>query len=237
MKLTLIAQHPESDDVTSFKFRSDAPLRWQAGQFLQYTLPHQDVDDRGASRYFTIASAPFETDVMLTTRFASERSSSFKRALGQLRVGATIEASDPDGDFVVDDPSREHVLIAGGIGITPFRAMLLDLDHQNLPINATLVYASRSPAFVYRAELDGLAVRHPHLVIRYLVSPARVTETSIRDVAADLAKPTFHVSGPEPFVEALGTMLAGLGVPDAHVKRDYFPGYDWANVEQQEDRA
>jgi ferredoxin-NADP reductase len=167
---------------------------------------------------------------MLTTRFASERSSSFKRALRQLPVGATVDVSEPEGDFVLDDSSPEHVLMAGGIGITPFRAMLLDLDHHELPINATLLYANRTSAFVYKAEMDELAGRHPHLVIRYLVSPARVTEGSIRGVAADLAKPTFHVSGPEPFVEALGSMLAGVGVPDAHVKRDYFPGYEWPTV-------
>jgi ferredoxin-NADP reductase len=227
MKLTLVAKRPETDDVMSFMFRSDAPLSWQAGQFLHYTLPHPDADDRGTTRYFTIASAPFENNVMLTTRFASERSSSFKHALRQLPVGATVEVSDPEGDFVLEDPSREHVLTAGGIGITPFRAILLDLDHQNLPINATVLYANRTPDFVYKAEIDRLAARHPHLKIRYLVSPARVTEESIRSVAADLAKPTFHVSGPEPFVEALGSMLARLGVPDANVKRDYFPGYDW----------
>ena len=46
-------------------------------------------------------------------------------------------------------------------------------------------------------------------------------------VAPDLEKPIFHVSGPEPFVDALGGMLSGLRVPDTHVRRDYFPGYDW----------
>ena len=227
MTLILVEKRPETGDVMSFRFRSDVPLKWQAGQFLHYSLPHPDADDRGITRYFTIASAPFEGHVMLTTRFASERSSSFKRALRHLPVGAAVEVGEPDGDFVVGDPGDEHVLIAGGIGVTPFRAILLDLDHRELPIKATLLYANRTPDFVYKAEIDRLAGRHPGLAIRYLVSPERVTQPSIRVVAADLAKPTFHVSGPEPFVEALGGMLLGLGVPDAHVKRDYFPGYDW----------
>ena len=81
---------------------------------------------------------------MLTTRSAAERSSSFKRALRQLPVGAAVDVGEPDGDFVVGDPGDEHVLIAGGIGVTPFRAILLDLDHRELPINATLLYANRS---------------------------------------------------------------------------------------------
>jgi ferredoxin-NADP reductase len=139
MKLILVSKRPETTDVTSFLFRSDAPLKWQAGQFLHYSLPHPDTDDRGIARYFTIASVPFEGHVMLTTRFASERSSSFKRALRQLPVGAGVEVSEPDGDFVIGDPADQHVFIAGGIGITPFRAILLDSDHRGLPINATLL--------------------------------------------------------------------------------------------------
>jgi ferredoxin-NADP reductase len=234
MKLTLISKRPETEDVTSFLFRSDAPLKWQAGQFLHYSLPHPDADDRGIERYFTIASVPFEGHVMLTTRFASGRSSSFKRALRQLPVGAAVEVSEPDGDFVVGDPADQHVLIAGGIGVTPFRAILLDLDHREMPINATLLYANRTPDFVYKAELDRLASRHPGFVVRYLVSPERVSHASIRAVAPDLATPTFHVSGPEPFVESVGSMLSGLGVPDAHVKRDYFPGYDWPSIDEKE---
>ena len=230
MKLTLVAKRSETEDVMSFVFRSDAPLSWQPGQFLHYRLPHQEPDERGITRYFTIASAPFEQHVVLTTRFASGRSSSFKRALRQLPVGATIDVDAPDGDFVLAEPGQEHVLMAGGIGITPFRAILLELDHHQLPITATLLYANRTRDFVYQAELDGLTSRHPRLAVRYLVSPARITDASIREGVVDLAKPVFHVSGPEPFVEAVGTMLAGLGVPDAHVKRDYFPGYAWPTV-------
>jgi len=228
MKLILVDKRSETEDVTSFIFRSEAPLKWQAGQFLHYSLPHADPDDRGVTRYFTIASAPFEGQVMLTTRFAPERGSSFKRALRQLPLGAAVDVGEPDGDFIVGDPGHEHIFIAGGIGVTPFRAILLDLDHRELPINATLLYANRNPDFVYKAEMDRLAGRHPRLVVRYLVSPERVTQSSIRGVSAGLAKPIFYVSGPEPFVDALGTMLTGLGVPDGQVKSDFFPGYDWS---------
>jgi ferredoxin-NADP reductase len=227
MKLTLIAKRPETQGVVSFLFSSDAPLKWQAGQFLQYRLPHPNADDRGITRYFTIASAPFEGHVMLTTRLGADRTSSFKRALRQLPVGATVDADEPEGDFVAGDPADTHVLIAGGIGVTPFRAILLDLEHRGLPIDATLLYANRTPDFVYKAELDALTGRHPGLAVRYLVSPERVTETTIRDAAAVLTRPAFHVSGPELFVDAMASMLSGLGVPDTRVKRDYFPGYDW----------
>jgi ferredoxin-NADP reductase/nitrite reductase/ring-hydroxylating ferredoxin subunit len=226
--LSLAGVRPETPDVTSFLFRSEEPLGWQAGQFLRYRLPHAEPDDRGTARYFTIASAPHEGHVMLTTRFAEARSSTFKRALRALPVGAQVEVDEPAGEFTLPDPAAPPVLIAGGIGITPFRAMLVDRDHRGLSVNATLLYAHRSPDVVYRGEIDTLRRRHPRLVVRHVVSPARVTPDVIRGGTPDLAGATFYVSGPEPFVEAVGGMLSGLGVPDTHVKRDYFPGYDWA---------
>jgi glycine betaine catabolism B len=235
MNVILAAKRPEARDVTSFMFRSASPMKWQAGQFLQYSLPDtQGADERGMTRYFTIASAPFEGQIMLTTRFASERSSTFKRALQHLPVGAAVVVGEPDGDFVVADPANKHVFIAGGIGITPFRAILRDLDHRGLPINATLLYANGTPEFVYKAEIDRLAGQHRRLVVHYLVSPQRLTAASIRAAVADLAQHRFYVSGPESFVESMASLLSGLGLPDAQVQRDYFPGYDRPSIEQKE---
>jgi ferredoxin-NADP reductase len=227
MTLNLAATRPEAEGVTSFLFTSDRPIKWQAGQFLHYSLPHARADERGMTRYFTIASAPFERHIMLTTRFFSQETSTFKRALRQLPIGAAVEVGEPDGDFVVADPDAHHVLLAAGIGITPFRSILLDLEHRGLRLNATLLYANRTPDFVYKAEIDGLARRHRELAVRYLVSPDHITDATLRSLMAELATPTFYVSGPESFVEAMAGLLSGAAVPDVQVKRDYFPGYDW----------
>ena len=137
------------------------------------------------------------------------------------------EAEGPSGDFVIEVPGAEHVFIAGGIGITPYRAILLDQDYRDVPINVTLLYANRTPDFVYRRELERLAEKHPRFMVHYFVAPHRVTEESIRTRVSDLQKPIFYLSGPEPMVEAFERMLAGMGIPDAHIRRDYFPGYDW----------
>lgn len=129
MGLTLLEKHPEAGDATSFIFKPETPLVWQAGQFLHYNLLHQNPDERKAERYFTIASAPFEQNIWLTTRHM-EKGSSFKAALFALPIGGNIEANGPEGDFVVNDLAREFIFIAGGIGITPYRSILLDLDQR-----------------------------------------------------------------------------------------------------------
>ncbi|MBA3543266.1 MAG: FAD-dependent oxidoreductase [Chthoniobacterales bacterium] len=122
MKFTLSATKQEANDTFSFIFAPEQPLQWKAGQLLRYVLNHPNPDDRGVERFFSIASAPHEKHVMLTTRFAP-KSSSFKKALKNLRPGDAIEAHDLEGDFVVDDSETTFVFIAGGIGITPFRAI------------------------------------------------------------------------------------------------------------------
>jgi ferredoxin-NADP reductase len=225
-KLTLEKRHQETLDAISFRFKSAEITDWKPGQFLHYTLEHSNPDSRGVERYFTISSAPFEGHIQITTRF-SERSSSFKKALRDMEVGEAIAAGGLDGDFVVDDPESRLVLIAGGIGVTPYRAMLLALDHAGESINADLLYANHDQDFPYLAELETLAERHPAFKIHYFTGPKRLDEDAIRAAVGDLTKPLFYVSGPEPMVEAFDKLLLTMKVPESRVKRDDFPGYSW----------
>jgi ferredoxin-NADP reductase len=226
MKLTLRATRQEASDIFSFIFAPERPLRWQAGQYLRYILNHPKPDDRGVERYFSIASAPHEKQVMLTTRFVP-KGSSFKKALKKLKPGDVIEGRDWGGDFMVDHRRKNFVFIAGGIGITPFRAILLDLDRNRKPLNVQLLYANRDNDFPYRKELEALKKRHPEFRIDYVVSPDRIDEKSIPQLVADMDNPAFYVSGPEPMVESLDRALKKLGVPKRRIKNDFFPGYQW----------
>lgn len=225
MKLTLISKKTEAQGVESFIFKPSEPLMWKAGQYLHYRLPHEPADDRGVERWFTAASAPFEKNVMLTTRLATEKSSSFKSALNALALGESIESDYVDGDFTVDDATQEYVFIAGGIGITPFYSILKEADHAGTKLNVTLLYANRDANVVFKDELDTWARNNPSLVIHYVTSPARIDENAIAAFVPDIQKPMFYISGPEPMVKSLGTMLEGMGVPSNHLKLDDFPGY------------
>ena len=226
MKFTLTTTKQEASDTVSFIFAPSQPLQWRAGQFLRYVLDHPDPDDRGVERYFSISSAPHEKHVMVTTRFAP-RSSTFKKALRSLKPGDTIEADQLEGDFVVEDPEKTFVFIAGGIGITPFRAILLDLDHNQKPLNVQLLYANHDQDFPYREELEALRERHPKFRIDYVVSPNRIDQESIPKLVPDLKKPIIYVSGPEPMVESMDEILKAIGVPEERIKNDFFPGYEW----------
>jgi len=225
MKLELATRTKESPGVESLIFKPEEPLVWKAGQFLHYVLNHDATDDRGSDRWFTIASAPCERHVMLTTRFASKQGSTFKKKLKALKSGDTIEVSDLDGDFIVSDPKKQYVFIAGGIGITPFRSILKQAEHEGKQLRVTLIYANRKAVAAYRKELEAMAKRNRNLKIHYLFSPQRIDKPTIKELVPDLKTPLFHVSGPEPMVEDIGKMLQQIGVPKRRIKQDWFPGY------------
>ena len=229
MRMKLIERREEAPGVETFIFEPSEPVSWKAGQFLHYVLHHEPTDERGSDRWFTVSAAPFEGKPHITTRFikdaAAGQQSSFKKALRDLQVGSeAMEVSDVDGDFTVEDPVGEYVFIAGGIGVTPFRSILKQLDHEGVPINASLLYGNRDENIPFKAELDELAARQPGFKVRYLAG-TRLDAVAVQAAVPDMSKPIFYISGPEPMVEALHTELKGLGVPAERLKGDWFPGY------------
>jgi ferredoxin-NADP reductase len=163
-----------------------------------------------------------------------------------MNVSDSIEADGLEGDFTFVDPEKNHVFISGGIGITPYHAILMDLDHRGLPINVTLLYANKEKDnVVFMNELEALTVKHPNFKVHYFfdpvrgregsqrasasngIDPERIDEAAIKRIVPDLTKPLFYVSGPEIMVEAFEKSLPQMGIPEENTKRDYFPGYNW----------
>lgn len=227
MKLTLNRKEPLAGDVISFVFDPPESLGWKPGQYMKYTLPHDNPDDRGTERWFTIAAPPSEGQPRISTRIIDGRRSTFKEALRNLNPGDQLEVEAPEGDFTIDDLEARYVLIAGGIGSTPYHAMLTELDHDGTMPNIHLLYGAATDQPLYREEFDRLAGKYPQLKVDYIVEPERINQDIIKRYVSDLKTPLFYVSGPEPMVEAFCPMLQTAGVPEDHIKRDDFPGYDW----------
>lgn len=225
MKLKLIKKEDLGIGITSFIFSPEEKLEWQAGQYLRYTITDPQPDDRGNTRLFTIASAPLENVVRLVTRIDPEKGSSFKKYLNDLKIGEEIEGAGPMGNFTLDDPAKQYIFIAGGIGITPFRAIITDLDKRNLPINITLLYANRDENLPFKSEFEEIAKRKPGLKLHYVIDPDKIDVEEIKMCVLDFRTPFFYISGPKPMVESMEKTLSELGVPLENVKHDYFPGY------------
>ncbi|HXE09881.1 MAG TPA: FAD-dependent oxidoreductase, partial [Verrucomicrobiae bacterium] len=137
----------EAANIRTFFFRPELPIEYTAGQYTRLTLPHPHPDDRGIKRWFTISSAPGGKFLTITTKYAGDdKSSSFKRFLfNKLEPGAKVQLAQPMGDFVLPQLIQTPVLlVAGGIGLTPFHSMCewLVATHETRPIK--FLYGVRS---------------------------------------------------------------------------------------------
>lgn len=227
MKLTLHEKHAETSDVVTFRFNAEGPAKWIAGQYMVLSVPHENPDDHGTEHYFTISSAPCEGRLQITTRLTG---STFKNALNGKAIGDAVQLKGIEGDFTLESPDDRYVFVAGGIGITPFRSILKQFDHDGKTPHIQLIYGNRTSDIVFQSELEDFATRSPHLKIDYLMEPEKITAESIRRLVPDLFAPIFYISGPEPMVEALEKMFWDeLKVPEERTIRDYFPGYDDSN--------
>ena len=155
-EIALRRREQVAEGTLAFYFDKPAGFSHEAGQNAMFTLiePPQE-DAAGPTRTFTIASAPHEPDLMIATRM---RDSAFKRFLAKAQPGAKLEMEGPLGLMVLhEDASRPAVFLAGGIGITPFLAMVRDAAKRELPHQLVLLYSNRrlqDAAFL--AELERL---------------------------------------------------------------------------------
>lgn len=225
MKVKLVAKQKIFSEVYNFVLSTDIPIVWEAGQYMRYQLTHSSPDDRGESRFFTISSAPFEKNLHLTTRINSS-SSTFKQKLLSLEPGDTFDAFGPNGKFTVPRLEKPVVFIAGGIGITPFRSIIANLDHQNLAIPITLLYANKTNEIIFQAELEKIAQKHPEFTIHYFIDNNKLDQAALQQFTSNSNPSIFYISGPEGLMKSLFEMLQNSGISEDNIKHDFFPGYD-----------
>ena len=231
MKAIFDHSQPEADNITTFFFQPEKPAHYTAGQFTELYLPHADPDERGIKRWFTISSSPTEELLSITTKFTSDKGSSFKETLCSLEPGTEVHLEDPMGDFVLPKLIQTPlVFVAGGIGITPFHSMLewLAATGEQRPIK--LLYGVRNEdEIIFQPTFDKASV-HATIVVSD-PSPAWGGERGhlSAELILGIEKPSedtlVYVSGPEPMVETLEADLKNAGLNKEQLVLDFFPNY------------
>ena len=229
--LKLLDIKPEAGNVKTFIFETGG-LTWIAGQSQRYILPQAGTTKAETERRFTIATAPSEGVISVSARISE---STFKQALNALKPGDLIQRKSLKGDFTwEEEPSEPLVLVAGGIGVTPYRAILLERDAWSKKIPATLLYFNRTDEIPFLEEFKSLAAKHPEFNLVPIVGESITAENIFKHLpdyviqagAPQSSKQTIYLSGPEPMVETVGEELKKLGI---NIKQDWFSGYDEKN--------
>lgn len=231
--LTLERIEQTAGDSYDFIFRSQRKLAFQAGQYLEWTLGLDRSDSRGNRRYFTVASAPTEQSVRLGVKFYPQ-SSAFKRALGSMKAGCTIHASQLAGDFTLPSNAETKIaFLAGGIGVTPFRSMLQYLVDRKEVRPIVVLYGTESQEDIAYRDVLGAARRELGIRTFHAVAkgaergqyPGHIDARLVQLTMPDYLERTFYISGPQAMVKALRQTLLAMGVRRSKLKVDYFPGF------------
>ncbi len=237
VKLTLEKRTDLTPTVRELTFRTHRTLAFTPGQYLELDVPHHRPDARGTRREFSIASAP-EDLPLLRVAFKESASagakpkSSFKKALADVTTGTDLAVTGVWGDFVLPKKTSSPVLmVAAGIGITPFVSQLRHLAAAGEDRDIVLVYvASDASELAFRSDLEASGIpvvvftrdRPEALPAHWLwARGVRLDADGLVRVVPDIAARHAYVSGPPGLIAELAPALERA----RSITTDAFSGY------------
>ena len=220
-------------------FRFEKPSGWafRAGQYLDMTLiDPSETDSEGNVRSFSIASGPHEDSLMVATRMCD---TAFKRVLRTRPLGTAVKIEGPSGDLILQNTAaRTTVLLAGGIGVTPFRSMICLAAEERLRPRIFLFYSNRRPEDApFLAELQNLEKNNPKYKLIASMSEMEkshqpwngetglIDQGMLRRHLKDAASPIYYIAGPLAMMKGLHEMLSKAGLNDNDIRAEEFSGY------------
>ncbi len=233
VRLTLEKREFITPTAQQLTFRAKGRLRFLPGQYLELDVPHHRPDARGTRREFSIVSAPGD---LPTLRIAykdgdQKHPSSYKRALAAAEPGADLAVTGTWGDFILPRAESPVLMVAAGIGVTPFVSQLRQLQLSGRTRDVVLVYVAAAPAeLAFREELAATGAR---VIVFTREEPAdlpahwswangvRLDAAGLEQVVPDLAERHAYISGPPRLIADLAPALHRA----RSITTDAFAGY------------
>ncbi|OJF94183.1 FAD-dependent oxidoreductase [Alkalibacterium sp. 20] len=219
--LTIDSIENPHDDYYVITFDYPKGLTWDPGEHGIFTLPGKKVTGR-SFRIFSVASSPSENKMMIATR-ANEPVSNFKQVLFSLSKGDKVNMLGPFGWYKVKDDTSPIVLIAAGIGITPDRAMIKQLENDTRR-DVFLVYSS-SDTHLFKDELDSMALNNPRFRLFYTTGREQTRETYLK-LAYTLGNDAiYYIAGKPKSVKDISKRLRENNINFTRIVFDSYFGY------------
>jgi ferredoxin-NADP reductase len=194
---------------------------YEAGDWVDLAF---DGDLRGG-RTYSLSSSPTEPELMITFK---QGQSEVKRALAGAapgdRVGVTAFGNDYEFQLA---EHRDSVLIAGGVGVAPFRSMVKEMVDAGRSGSLRLVYLNATDDFLFEDELDAWCSELPDARVDYIVTQGvkrKDRERMLRDIIPVTAH-LYYVAGAEGMIESTEALLDTMGVDHDDIRIDSFEGY------------
>lgn len=174
---------------------------------------------------YSLSSSPTEDMLRITFK---EGVSEFKRALQAITSDDPMYISQYGNDYSFQlKKNQSSVLIAGGVGIAPFRSMLKEMYDNGDKNDVTLLYLNGNDDFLFASELDEWKAAMPNMRIHYIVTKGINRKKREKQILLLIKNTnhTFYISGPPGMVESTEHLLVDNGVQIRNIRIDSFGGY------------
>lgn len=233
----LLRREEVAEGTMSFYFDKPANFQFKPGQYVDCSLiDPPETDAEGNIRTFSIASAPAEKELMVATRM---RDTAFKRVLRTIPLGTQLKMDGPLGSFTLhSSASRPAVFLAGGIGITPFRSMIVNAAREQLVRRVVLFYSNRCPedcAFLEELQQIGSGNKSYQTICvmtkmenskrQWHGETGYIDKAMLARFVPDLSAPIYYIAGPPAMVTAMKETLIGAEINEDDIRSEDFAGY------------
>jgi len=234
---TLLGRTEVAEHTMAFQFEKPKGFVFKPGQYIDLTVSDsQPGPSNELTHTFSIASSPFDAEILVTTRM---RNTVFKQALSTLPIGSGARIEGPMGSFSLhNNTARPAVFLAGGIGIAPFLSMVSHATAEKLRHPIVLFYANRyleDAAFI--DALWKLERANPRF--RFVPTLTRMTNNGgawkgkTGHISAEMLStqvgivrgPIYYIAGPPTMVAATRETLSEVGVDEDDIRTEEFAGY------------
>jgi len=209
------------EDYYIVKFIPKGKLIWKAGEHGIFSFGGYRIKGKN-SRVFSIASIPDEGFLTIGTR-TGEKASGFKKRLIGLKKGDEVNLRGPLGWFLLRNDFSPLLMVAGGVGITPIRALLKEIEKDNKR-KVEVVYSSGT-GFLFEDEIRQMAERNSQISLAF-AKDRQETGKMVGEIAAKLRNGAYYyISGSPKMAKSVSKRIAGEGVSRGRIIYDPFYGY------------
>lgn len=209
------------EDYYVIDFKPGHARNWLAGEHGIFSIPEQKISGK-KWRAFSVASIPEEGIIRIGTRTGKEISS-FKDKLIHLKKGDKVSMRGPFGWFKIQEDLAPIVLIAGGVGITPIKALLEQLkDATSREI--VLIYSSKE-YYLFEEALKAIEKSNDQVKIIFTENRDETSEAVDARATVFANEAYYYISGAPTFIKGVKSALKDKGINSSRIINDPFMGY------------
>ncbi len=222
---------PRTADTTSFRFPRPAVFDFKPGQYMLTTI--KTPDGKELMHPFSISSSPTDAEFIEFTKKLTQ--SEYSQSLRAMKPGDWARIDGPYGKFTCECEIEKILLLAGGIGITPFFSIMKYCTDRHLATNMLLLYGVKNENDIaFREQLEEMQQANSNLKVIFVAEkpgPAWggktgfITAELVKQVVPDFKDRMFFACGPPGMVTAMQKLVAALQIPETQLKLETLVGH------------